>query len=84
MSILQKLDINTQKDEIIARLLLQRYYGVHCSGGVYSRNEIDHVLKYATEADQKLYFEAFEALQFCSDGEKYYQYLLTKDDDESF
>ena len=75
MPTLQRLNINTQKDEIIARLLLQRYYGIK-DHGMYSNNEIDHVLEYTTPSDQEFYCDAFEALEACRDGDGGYKYLV--------
>jgi len=56
-----KLDINTQKDEIIARLLLQRFYNSGYSG-IYSDNEVNFTLEYILESDKTFYHKAYNAM----------------------
>lgn len=56
-----KLDINTQKDQIIARLLLQRFYSTSYSG-MYSKAEIDHIVNFTLKEDQIFYDKAYDAV----------------------
>jgi|TARA_A100001391_G_scaffold125203_1_gene85394 hypothetical protein len=58
---LVNLNIDTQKDEIIARLLLQRFYSASYSG-LYSDKEIDFTLKFILEEDKDHYSEAYNAM----------------------
>lgn len=81
MLTLEKLDIATQKDAIIARLLLQRFYGVQ-TDGMYSRNEIVHILDHTTPEDCKFYDRAYGAIEDCNDGLGYL--WLVSDEDDSF
>lgn len=70
------LDINTQKDEIIARLLLQRYYSGRFSG-LYSKNEALHIAKFTIESDKTFYDRAFIAVNTALAGNSYH-WLIEK------
>lgn len=68
MKSLVSLDIDTQKDEIIARLLLQKanIYVEYTEGwldGFLSKEESLHVRRYAIDEDKQLYQSTYEEIE---------------------